>query len=279
MFYIGADKISPAFFSESAGDTINCLNSTGSAISAGDKVFIAANTNHKLINWASFTSLGFTGIAQENIANGQSGSVATVLFEPVSGLEQWARIDDKATVVGFFTDGNGTKYAVCVADAAYRTSWLSWSTNTVNTNLPDYSTSADAMNATESATWNMEQIVSSYNMNDFKAFNACYPKTLQYNGVIYHGLLPNAYELKMIYDNRQKLDSLDPSLVDYPNNNLTSWNIGNNSLSRAWSSTEYDWEAWSLNSGGNWELRGKNGSGSYMVGDAAIPVFEIPVID
>lgn len=252
-----------------------CSNATGSDISEGEKVYIASNTNLSLISYSSFTSLGYTGIAAENIDNGSSGSVKSYMLEPSQGLNLWDRVDGKGTVTGFFTDGNGTKYAVVVADAAYRTGGQKWSTSTVDTPLPNYSSDSEALAATESATFNMDAIRGNYDLSTYPAFNSAYSNTITFDGVTYNGLLPNAAELQMIFTNREYLDTLDTSLVDYPNNDLTTWNIGGNSLSFCWSSTECNSTgAWSLHSSDVWTNRGKS---NYSIG--IIPIFEIPVED
>lgn len=53
MFYMGADKISPAFFEkgESSGDVVEATNFTGSSINAGDKVYLNNNYNTSSNSW------------------------------------------------------------------------------------------------------------------------------------------------------------------------------------------------------------------------------------
>ena len=268
-----------ASISGGGGDSeYTCLNATGSNISEGEKVYIASNTNLSLISYSSFTSLGYTGIASQNIANGASGSVKSYMIEPSQGLNLWDRVDGKGTVTGFFTDGNGTKYAVVVADAAYRTGGLNWSSSLVDTPLPNYSSESAALAATESATFNMDTIRSNYSLSNFPAFNSAYSNTITFGGVTYNGLLPNAAELQMIFTNRENLDALDTTLVDYPSNSLMTWNIGGNSSSHCWSSTEYDFfTAWNLSSSDDWYYDSKNDTWNYHYG--VVPIFEIPVED
>lgn len=77
----------------------------------------------------------------------------------------------------------------------------------------------------------MDAIRANYDLSTYPTFNSAYSKTIEFDGVTYNGLLPNASELQMIYNNREYLDTLDTTLVDYPSNNLMEWNIGGNSVS------------------------------------------------
>ena len=195
--------------------------------------------------------------------------------EPTPGgtiLHQYDRVDNKATVAGFWTDGNGQRYAVCVADAAYRSRQL-WSNDRVDTPLPNYMpNSASLATSTESATFNMDIIKSNYNLSTYPAFNSAYSKTLTLNRITYNGLLPNASELQMIYNDRATLDTYDPTLTEYLNNDLTTWKIEGNSSS-CWTSVESDyWLACHLGFDGKW-YRADNNRKNYGI----IPIFEIPV--
>ena len=193
---------------------------------------------------------------------------------PSKPLEQWDRVDGKGTVVGFWTDKNGTRYAVVVADAAYRTGGQKWGPTKVNTPLPNYADfSSKALAAGESATFNMDTIRGKYDLTTYPAFNSAYSKTITFGGVTYNGLLPNASELKMINDNKSDLDLLDITLSDYSNNSLMTWNIEGKS-GYCWTSTEEDLNyAWLVSSGGNVSSNGKNNSAG------VIPIFEIPLED
>ena len=278
--YIGTREVTPSIITNNggSGSEILCINKTGSTINAGDKVYIAANTNPTLITQNKFiTTFSYTGIASENILNNAYGKVSTSMKTPHTGsLEQWDRVDNKATVVGFFTDSNGTKYAVCVADAAYRSGYTNWSKNSVSSGiLPSYSNSSSAVNAKESATYNMNILISNYDISTLPAFNACYTQTLIFQNEIYHGVLPNANELQMISNNKSNLDLLDITLSDYPNNSLVTWNMDNNSTNRCWSSTMYNNTAWNLNNSNSWA----NSTSSYGTKIGIIPIFEIPVLD
>ena len=187
-------------------------------------------------------------------------------------LHKYDRVDGKATVAGFWTDGNGQKYAVCVADAAYRSAEY-WSNIDDDTLLPNYSTQEEALAAGESATFNMDVIRGNYGLYNYPAFKSVYSKTITLDGVTYNGVLPNAAELQMIWNDRATLDTYDATLTDYPNNSLTTWNIGGNSYSQCWTSTEsINRMAWVLESSGTLNDVVKS---NIKVG--VIPVIEIPV--
>lgn len=273
MFYIGSQKITPGLFSKSEGQTITCINRTGANITTGEKVYIAANSNYTLIPENKFViAYGFTGIATQNIANGSSGKVSCVISEAVSSLDLLSRIDNKATVAGFYTDGNGTKYAVCVVDAQYRSgNGMQWSNNTIDTVLTDYST-VSVLNCLESGTYNTQLILSTYTPSEYGAFNfarnAC---SVVYNNVTYQSCLPNVKELQILYENRVLLDSLDPTLSNYSNRSLTEFKCGgDNGL---WSSNESGSDI-GLYYSTNY---GIDGIRKYSGSNGVCPIIEIPV--
>ena len=248
-----------------------CTNTTGAAISQGDVVYIASSSNLSLVQFSAITSTSYTGIAAEDIAINGTGQVQALMKSASSGLSLWDRVDNKATVVGFFTDGNGTTYAVCVADAQYRTSSLQWSTINEETLLPNYGSKESAYAATESATYNVDTINMNYGLLNYPAFEACHNQTLTYNGTTYYGALPNCAELQMIKDVSNNLDSLDPTVSSYPSMNLTNWRFDGNNC--AWASTEVNRNyAWRLDYGDGCYAHPKDQS--YF---CAIPIFEIPV--
>ena len=189
-------------------------------------------------------------------------------------LHLYDRVDGKATVAGFWTDGNGQRYAVCVADAAYRTGGQLWSNSTVDTPLPNYTKRLEALATTDSATFNMDTIRANYTLSDYPAFNLAYSNTIELDGVTYNGLLPNASELQMIYNDRTTLDTYDETLSSYPSNSLTTWNINGNSRDYCWSSTEYgSARVWIETNTGSFSSGNDKHANNYGV----IPIFEIPV--
>lgn len=122
-------------------------------------------------------------------------------------LHLYDRVDNKATVAGFFTDGNGQKYAVCVVDAQYR--YYGTGGFFTSRSVPQYDTEEDVTNATESATY-----LSSLMVQDGWSYGG----SLEYEGVTYNYLRPNVPELKMILNDAENLDSYDP---DSSRNSLT----------------------------------------------------------
>jgi len=194
-------------------------------------------------------------------------------------LHLYDRVDGKSTVAGFWTDGNGQRYAVCVADAAYRSGKQKWSRAADNTPLTDYSASESYKITSDinSSTWNTDTILNNYTASNYPAFNiARNALTVSVDNKNFLGCLPNAAELQMIYNDRATLDTYDTTLTEYSNNRLTIWNIGGNSTSRCWSSIECDkYYAWYLNKENTWKQNvGGSGKGVEL---GVIPVIEIPV--
>lgn len=190
-------------------------------------------------------------------------------------LHQYDRVDGKATVAGFWTDGNGQRYAVCVADAAYRSGSQHWSNSDGDIPLlPNYATSSAALAAGESGTWNTDTILDNYTASSFPAFNAARNAcTVIVGEQSFESCLPNAAELQMIWNDRTTLDTYDTTLTEYPGNSLMTWNIGGNSNSRCWTSVEmFSDNAWDLKSSGDWI-----NSKKYTFYFGVIPIFEIPV--
>ena len=225
--------------------------------------------------YTTLTAKGATIPAIENVAN-LAACIRTIPAAP-SGtiLHQYDRVDGKATVAGFWTDGGGQRYAVVVADAAYRSGHQHWSNETVDTPLPNYTYASEpvTLTATESATFNMNTIRSNYDLSTYPAFNSSYSNTITLDGITYNGLLPNAAELLMIWNDRTTLDTYDTTLSSYSNNSLSKWNIGGNSNSSCWSSVEFGQRpAWTKGHSDLWIPDAKN-----EVYKGVIPVFEIPV--
>ena len=193
---------------------------------------------------------------------------------PATVLHLYDRVDGKGTVVGFWTDGNGTKYAVVVADAQYRSGGQKWNNkNGTNTPLPNYDSSSAALAAGESGTYNTDTVLNTYTATDYPAFNkARNATTVMIDDKTFVSCLPNVFELQMIWNDRSTIDTYDTTLTEYPSNDLTTWNIGGNSYNYCWSSNEknanYAWYVNSSNTVGNY-LRDR----TYGI----IPIFEIPV--
>lgn len=155
-------------------------------------------------------------------------------------LHQYDRVDGKASVAGFWTDGNGQRYAVCVVDAQYRSGETPyvWSNIEDFTALPyqHYTSSLEALEATESGTYNTNYILNNYNASDYPAFNfARNALTIIIDNKQFTSCLPNLGELKMVWNNREELDFIDPTLEDYPESSLSGFYFAENG---AWSSNE-----------------------------------------
>ena len=188
-------------------------------------------------------------------------------------LHKYDRVDGKATVADFWTDGNGQRYAVCVADAQYRSGEKYWSNETVDTLLPNYTSSAAVLAAGKSGTYNTDTILNNYTPTDYPAFNvARNALTITVDNKTFESCLPNAAELQMIYDDKATLDTYDITLTEYPNNSLSAWNIGGY-CTACWTSNERgDYYAFRLHSDSS--LRDVYKSYSNV---GVIPIIEIPV--
>lgn len=188
-------------------------------------------------------------------------------------LHLYDRVDDKATVAGFWTDGNGQRYAVCVADAQYRSGGQNWSNLSVDTLLPNYSSGSTALTAGESGTYNTDTILNNYTATDYPAFNAARNAcTVSVDDKTFVSCLPNATELQMIYTDRTSLDTYDTTLSSYPNNSLSIWNI-EGYCTACWTSNQKGaYYAFRLHSDSS--LRDTYKSSTDI---GVIPIFEIPV--
>lgn len=183
------------------------------------------------------------------------GKVEIRYPDPALKLVIGDRIDNKATVIGNFTDSNNQEYVVAVLDTAYHGSSLSWSNEAIDSVLPNYKTYDLAVAAKESATYNMNQIETNYDITTYPAFNHCKTcTTVTFNKKEYTPLLPNAAEVEMIN---------------------TNWNlVQGTSASRlvsCWSSTEKHTYAWRRTADAWYNsLKTKT---EYTV----IPIIEIPI--
>lgn len=193
-------------------------------------------------------------------------------------LHQYDRVDGKATVAGFWTNGDGQRYAVCVADAAYR-GVGHWGNFDGDVGLPYYNSSTLALNAQESATYNTDIILASqYASSATACIFVRNISAIAIDGKTFQGQLPNISEILMIYNDKDTLDTYDTTLTEYPDNSLSSWNIGGSSSYRVWSSTR-------ISSYEDWILFYMYWSSRYSIDNAVqhnstygiIPIFEIPV--
>ena len=161
-----------------------------------------------------------------------------------------SRIDDKATVVGVLQDHEGNDYVLAVVDAVYRSgSGMAWG-STIDTSLQnDYDTgSVEADHHT--GKFNTDLILSTYDATDYPAFNfarnAC---TVTIGSNTYYSVLPNANELKLLYDNKDVLDQYDPTVITYSSRTMSEFNFGSYG---AWSSSELlSSHAWCVGNNGS----------------------------
>ena len=189
-----------------------------------------------------------------------------------SALKFGDRIDNKATIVGTFESNDGKKYAFAVLDSAYygQHNWAS-GLNGTDTGLPNYATEDEVLVAKESATYNTDYILNNYSDKETEAFAYCRSiEPLNFNGKKYNCRLPNAYELKQIYNNSEKLYELDPTTSTNASYNLANWEF--NGVSDVWSSNE-------CNSDSSWELQSVGVPYNYTKNGplGVIPIIEIPL--
>lgn len=183
------------------------------------------------------------------------GKVEIKYPDPAADLNVGDRIDNKATVIGNFTDGDGQEYVVAVLDGTYHGSSLAWSYEAIDSVLPNYKSYDLAVAATESATFNMNQIETNYDITTYPAFNHCKTCTIvTFNNKEYTPLLPNAAEVEMINTNLSLVQGVTAA-----------------KLTQCWSSTEKHRYAWRRTADA-W-FNSLKTKAEY----AAIPVIEIPI--
>lgn len=278
-------------YTAGAGIAIN-----GTTISATDALPVQTDNSGKVLttdgtntSW-QYAAHFISGNTQNDVEIGFSSSYEI----DWDNLQVGDRLD-KATYVGTFNaeDPNAPtqSYAIFVLDAAYRgkRTWGDIEGSILSYEqpipLPVYSTGQDALDATESATWNGNTMYGYYSTSQLEnsAFDFCRNNSVSVNGVSYNAQLPNLKELDIIAgDNtafRQLLDSFDPTVSEYPNNSLENWNIEGTSdnyvLSSDASVDDYGRRIWTLQiSSGN-----KNFGNPRVRTDAygVIPIFEIPI--
>ena len=214
------------------------------------------------------------------------------LYAGHTPLQQWTlgdRLDNKATFVGYFDSVNpdtntAQRYAYFVLDAAYRsTSALRDNSSSIlsaNSPIPVYSTYTDALAAKESATYNCSKLEA---VGTFPPIDFAKAVSVNYNGNTYYGVIPNATELLEIYNNRETLDTYDPTITDYATLSLTEW--ASTEKSRVWTSTAGDastgngltfWAKKKTGTGNNaWYIPTQINNLNFAA--AAFPIIEIPV--
>ena len=141
-----------------------------------------------------------------------------------TALHLYDRVDGKATVAGFWSDGNGQKYAVCLPDARFRTydsfigRMLTWSTDTsTDTPLTNYASLEEVIYAQESGTYNTNLFIQTYpslldHRNVFyHATEGSCKASVTVDGKTFNSCLPNLPEIRILYPIISQLDELDPT--------------------------------------------------------------------
>lgn len=190
------------------------------------------------------------------------------------------RIGDIATVVGDYTDDNGQTYTFAVLDAKYMgvKQWYKDdpTSEAFGLRVVDFPPES---NSHDSATYNTNVILSRDDASDFQAFNFAHSTRLDIGGATYYSQLPNAYEVRQIYNMRNEIYDVDPTKNDFPDYNLSTWTFKNGSEERncVWTSSIKEsglyYRPHLLMQNGVWNTDG-GASRNYYWG--VTPIFEIP---
>ena len=254
----------PDYTDTGTAKTLNCFSNGNQFVILSEKE-----------NYPNYTYLGTVTIPQHNIFTGgvtpEPSTPDTPTIDP-SALKFGDRIDNKATVVGTFESSDLGTVVFAVLDSTYygQHNWAS-GLNVTDTGLPNYATEDEALAAKESATYNTDYILNNYSNKATEAFTYCRSiEPLNFNGKKYNCQLPNAYELKQIYNNSEKLYELDPTTSTNTSYNLANWDF--NGLYDIWSSNE-------CTSDSSWEIQPVGALDNYSkVGPfGVIPIIEIPL--
>lgn len=223
-------------------------------------------------NITDHTWLGKVSIPEHKISWNEPSTPDTSTTDPAT-LKFGDRIDNKATVVGTFESSDLGTVAFAVLDSTYYglNNWAS-GLNVTDTGLPNYATEDEVLVVKESATYNTDYILNNYSNKATEAFTYCRSiEPLNFNGKKYNCQLPNAYELKQIYNNSEKLYELDPTTSTNTSYNLANWDF--DGMNDIWSSNE-------CNSGSSWELQPVGAWYNYDKDRplGIIPIIEIPLL-
>ena len=231
-------------------------------------------TNGKILNY-KISANGYKTIYGSQLISSDTSITKNMIAEsdPDGVYSLGDRIGGCATFVCYFNSTNpetnvDTKYAVFVLDAKYRTYYNSLGSHGY-TGLPSYSYSTSALHAKESATYNTNYVINTGNFDYFiAARNAA---TITINGIVYNSQLPNIYEVKQIWNNKDVLDNKDTTTTDYSTTAL-NYSV----IERYISSTDYAYATGQY----RYYVQKSDGTVSsyWNTGEALIiPVFEIPV--
>lgn len=242
-------------------------------------------TNGKILNY-TISAPGYKTIHGSELITADKIINKNMLAEndPNSVYTVGDRLGGIASFICYFNSTNpetfvDTKYAVFVLDAQYRTDNSRWGKNGTS-GLPQYTNDTSLLSSKESATYNTTYILNKYEPSDYPAFNSARnAASINIEGNIYQAQLPNAFELQQIWIFRDKLDSVDPTLSNYPNYSLVSWGFPNSGY-RIWTSNEYGASnAWCYLKDSGLSAAGSGGSGNKWDSNPSgvVPVFEIPI--
>lgn len=235
--------------------TNNVISATGSLPSQTGNKGKVLTTDGSSISWDSAAKF-VAGTSQNNIEFGQGSSGLDW-----GNLQVGDRLDNKATYVGMFpeTVAEGEQqYAVFVLDAQYRTARAHGSYSGL-TQYSDYSDAANyVLNAKDTAKDNTETLVANSAAGALAAYQA---GSVVVNGTTYYSYLPNAYELMLIYNNK-----------DLTSIGLSDWGASLTQYTRALSSNAGAYnDPFIITSTGTVSRQGPNDPLPIF------PVFEIPV--
>lgn len=230
-------------------------------------------TNGKILNY-TIKADGYKTISGSQLITGNTTINKTMLptTDPNGVYTLGDRLGGIASFVCYFNATNpdtqaGEKYAVFVLDAKYRTSSSVLLASGGTYLTQQYSTSALALEAKESATYNTNFLINNNTEAQAPAvYAARNAATITVDGVAYQAQVPNLYELNEILSNYSALDLADTTTTDYSSLTLTTM-----FASTVWSSSAYNTvRGYIVN---NFSLN----QNTYSVGRGVVPVFEIPV--
>ena len=226
----------------------------------------------------SYEPTGTINISSEgthDVGGYKYANVAIVQPYPLLSRVSDDNNNEIGTVCGYYTDGNGNKYAVIVLDAQYRLA----SGNIINsqsaniTGLVVYS-NCSVYECAETATFNTTKILEYSQSTGLLASGVthCRNQSFVIGGITYYGQLPNLIELLDIYRNRTQINTLDTSAQSYSSLIIPV-------DTPVWSSTtQGQGSNWFIDLIGNVKYHANGNTRFYMNNNAFIaPILELPM--
>lgn len=177
--------------------------------------------------------------------------------------------NDVGMVSGFFTDGNGDRYAVVCLNAVDRLEGGQYLSSSDNVNdIPNY-TNLAVWSAPETATTNTTAILAT---GASSACTHCRSKTYTIDGVAYFGQLPNIAELVDVFRMRIKINTDDPTASSYPTLIIADGSGGGATGNWLSSTQNNQYNMWRTTLDGNIQAGTKTQSNFRVA-----PVLEIPL--